>query len=165
MNKKMDIVFSPELKESPKLLITMKNFNHVYFGVYRGFDKDTEKEVIRYFWAEHNDGDCFFRCLVTKDHEINYWSLDSIANNLIPPMKITDIQREVLVELTTHMENLTTEQGTLVDKFNKAIESFGSPLLIVKDNDEEGFSIAEKQILATLNSTWRLDSSIEFEYV
>lgn len=165
MNQKMDIVFAPELKEAPKLLITMKRFNHVYFGLYRGFDKDTLQEVVRYFWAEHNNGDSFFRCLVTKDHELTQWALDAIGNHLIPPMKVTDIQKEVLVELQDHMKNLITEEGVLVEKFNEAIENFGSPLLIVKDNDDEGFSVAEKHILATLNSTWRLDSSIEFEYV
>lgn len=165
MNQKMDIVFSPELKEAPKLLITMKRFNHVYFGLYRGFDKDTLQEVVRYFWAEHDNNETFFRCLVTKDHELNNWSLDAIGNYLIPPMKVTDIQKEVLVELQEHMQNLTTADGVLLEKFNKAIENFGSPLLILKDNDTEGFSVAEKHILATLNSTWRLDSSIEFEYV
>lgn len=82
MNQKMDIVFAPELK-APKLLITMKRFNHVYFGLYRGFDKDTLQEVVRYFWAEHNNGDSFFRCLVTKDHELTHWSLDAIGNHLI----------------------------------------------------------------------------------
>lgn len=165
MNQKMDIVFSPELKEAPKLLITMKRFNHVYFGLYRGFDKDTLQEVVRYFWAEHDNNETFFRCLVTKDHELNNWSLDAIGNYLIPPMKVTDIQKEVLVELQEHMQNLTTADGVLLEKFNKAIENFGSPLLILKDNETEGFSVAEKHILATLNSTWRLDSSIEFEYV
>lgn len=42
------------------------------------------------------------------------------------------------------MKNLTTDDGVLIEKFNEAIEYSGSPLLIVKDNDAEGFSVAEK---------------------
>jgi len=163
MNDKMDLIFSPIIDEAPKLLISMKRFNHVYFGLYKGFDKKTAKEVIRYFWAEHNNGDSFFRCLVSSDDNLNTWTLDSIANNLIIPMPITKIQKNVLIDIKNHVSSMLDENGHLTDKFKKAMKEMESPFLILKNENSSEFSIAEHHILATLNATWRLDSELEFK--
>lgn len=165
MNDKMDIIFSPTIEEAPKLLISMKKINHVYFGLYKGFDKRTLKEVVRYFWAEHNnDEQSFFRCLVTKDQNMTFWTLDAIANNLITPIRITSLQKEVLEGLTSHMKSFVNKDGILIEKFRKAMNEVSSPLLIIKEESDADFSAAEHHIIATLNATWRLDSNIQFEF-
>lgn len=159
MKKKLDIIYLPDIDALPKIVLTIKKFNHVYFGLYKGFDNKTFKEVKRYFWAEHDDVELFFRCLVTED--LKTWTLDAISNSLIPPFPITSLQKDILIDIDKTLLNLLNKDGLVLDKYKTAVEKYNSPLLILKENDDSSeFSEAEINILNTLNKTWRLDASL-----
>lgn len=161
MKNKMDIIFAPKMDENPKLIISIKKFHHVYFGLYKGFDQKTLKKVTRYFWAEHGTEQLFFRCLITED--LKNWHLDAIANNLIKPFPVTKIQTNVFNEIEASLIKFINKDGILLKPYQDAIIEGGSPLLILKEEDDSAdFSPAECNILNTLNQTWRLDASIQF---
>lgn len=161
MKNKMDILFAPEVDEAPKIIISIKKFNHVYLGLYKGFDKKTAKEVTRYFWAEHDHRDMFFRCMVSED--MKYFTLDAIANNLIKPFSVSTLQKEVFNSLKEHTNCFVNESGKLAKIYKEAIINGQSPFMIFRDSDvEQEFTIAELHIIDTLNRTWFLDATIQF---
>lgn len=161
MKHKMDILFAPEVDNAPKIIISIKRFNHVYLGLYKGFDKKTAKEVTRYFWAEHDHRDLFFRCMVSED--MKSFNLDAIANNLIKPFPVSTLQEEVFKSLKDHTQKFVNESGSLAKIYKEAIINGQSPFMIFRESEiEQEFTIAELNIIDTLNRTWFLDATIQF---
>ncbi len=160
MKKKLDIIYLPDIEALPKIVLTIKKFNHVYFGLYKGFDSKTLNQVKRYFWAEHDDNDLFFRCLVSEDFD--RWTLDAISNKLMPPFPITSLQKDILTDIDNTLLNIINKDGLVLDKYKTAVKNYESPLLILKENgDSSDFSNADINILNALNQTWRLDASLQ----
>lgn len=161
--KRFDLVFNPIPNEKPKLIISMRKFNHVYLGLYKGFNETANKEDIKFFWAEHNDKDIFHRCLVSSER-LKCWNLDILEDGISESYEVTTLHRRILTDLSQDLYYLN-EDGFLKSQYNILSKKESNYTFILREEDstQEDLSIAEIEILSVLNNSWSLDTSINFK--
>lgn len=161
--KRFDLVFSPIQNEKPKLIISMRQFNHVYLGLYKGFNENANKEDVNFFWAEHNNKDTFHRCLVSSDR-LKCWNFDALENGISESYDLTALHKKILTDLNNDIYFLNHE-GFLKPQYNILLKRDNNYTFVLReeDSDQEEWSLAEVEILSVLNNSWSLDTSLNFK--
>lgn len=161
--KKFDLVFNPIITEKPKLIISMRNFNHVYLGFYKVFNESSDKDVIKFFWAEHNNKDTFYRCLLSNER-LNCWSSDMLEVGISESYEVSNLHKKILTELLQDQYFLN-ESGFLKQQYNILLKKESNYTFILREESslQDDLSIAEIEILSVLNKSLSIDSSLKFK--
>lgn len=162
MNR-FDLVFNPILNEKPKLVISMKRFNHVFLGLYKGFNESIKKEEVRFFWAEHNNKDGFHRCLISNER-LSCWNFDALEEGIADSYEVSCVHKKILTELYEDQYFLDND-GYLEKDYKILVKKDSNYTFMLRDEDsnQDDLSIAELEILSVLNHSWSLDTKLNFK--
>lgn len=158
--KRFDLIFNPVLTEKPSIALTMFRYNHVYIGCYKGVNKNTQEYETKFFWAEHDNKDSFYKCLISNNNA-NRWTIDALDDVIPQPTKISTLHQKIITQIKDN-QYLLNNAGYVKDTYKILLSKSPTLILRSENDDQEDISIAEMEILDVLNSHWQLDSRFRF---